>query len=78
MLGATLRWVKEPGLVLKPHRYRNGKFGTDEFKGGDWKCVSAEEKLRIYLQRDWSIRMSNPESAQHRGASLIVPRFVRP
>ncbi len=76
MLKARVRWGKEPETILRPHKFRNGKFKTEEFKGGDWKWVETEEGLKQYLRRGWSIRMSNPDSEYHRAPSLIVPRFV--
>jgi hypothetical protein len=77
MLEATVRWGKEPGIILRPHKFKNGKFQAEEFKGGDWKWVDGEEGLKQFLRRNWSIRMSDPESKQHRAPSLIVRRFIR-
>ena len=78
MLEATVRWGKEPGVILRPHKYRIGKFKTEKFKGEDWKWASTESELRTYPQRGWSIRMSNPDGIHHRGPSLIVPGYIRP
>jgi len=46
MLQATVRWGKEPGVVLKPHRFRNGKFKASEFKGGRSEWAASEEDLK--------------------------------
>jgi hypothetical protein len=77
MLQATVRWGKEPGVVLKPHRFRNGKFKASEFKGGRSEWAASEEDLKGLLRKGWSIRMSNPDSDYHRAPSLIIPAFVR-
>jgi hypothetical protein len=77
MLQAKVRWGKEPGVVLKPHRFRNGKFKASEFKGGRSEWADSEEDLKRFLRKGWSIRMSNPDSEHHRAPSLIVPAFVR-
>ena len=77
MLQATVRWGKEPGVVLKPHRFRNGKFKASEFKGGRSEWAASEEDLKGLLRKGWSIRMNNPDSDYHRAPSLIIPAFVR-
>jgi len=77
MRQATVRWGKEQGIVLKPHRFRNGKFRASEFKGGRSEWAASEEDLKRLLRKGWSIRMSNPDSDYHRAPSLIIPAFVR-
>ena len=77
MLESRVRRGKEPGVILRPHKFGNGKYKAEKFKGGDWEWVETEQGLRPFLQRGWSIRMSNPDTASHKAPSLIVPRFVR-
>jgi hypothetical protein len=77
MLVATVRWGKEPGTILTPHKFKNGKYKTEKFKGGDWKWVESEDDLKQWLRGNWSIRMSNTDSRFHSAPSLIAPRFVR-
>jgi hypothetical protein len=63
MLHATVKWGKEPGIKLRPHKFSNEKSKAEEFKGGDWEWVNKEDDLSRFLKRGWSIRMSNTDSS---------------
>jgi hypothetical protein len=76
MLEATVKWGKEKGIVLKPHKFKNGKFKSCEYKGGAERWAGTEEELKTFLRHGWSIRMSNRSSDNHRAPSLIVPNSI--
>ena len=63
---------EEPGVVLTPHRYKEGyyvvsmtRFEQDQF------AVQNEAELLDYVQRGYGVRMSNPNTEKHKAPSLI-------
>jgi hypothetical protein len=67
----TVRFGKDTGSTLTPHRSKRG-FVASKNKEGPHEYVQSEEQLIPYLQRGWSIRMSAPGHAP----SLICPDSV--
>jgi hypothetical protein len=66
----------DTGLVLEPHRYRNGKsfyFRASDAKDGPHYQVTREEDLIPHLKQGRAIRMS----CKHRPPSLILPASVK-
>lgn len=76
MLRTTVRWGEEKGIVLRPHKFRNGKFKASKCKSGPHRWATTEADLEGHVDQGWPIRMSNPDSDNHRAPSLIVPRFI--
>ena len=77
MLEFTVERSTDCGMVLVPHKRRDGSFLASKHKNGPHKQVGKEEDLVPLLKEGWSIRMS-PRGGQHRrGASLISPASIR-
>jgi hypothetical protein len=76
VLRYEVRWGDEVGVILTPHKHRDGKYVASKTKSGPHQRVDSIEELKSYLGRGWSIRMSNGDSKNHRGASLITPDSV--
>ena len=68
---------KEAGVMLVPHRYRDGKFLASKCKQGPHFRVDSTEELLTYMVSGHSIRMSNPETRTHRTPRLIRPQSIR-
>ena len=68
---------KEAGVLLVPHRYRDGKFLASKCKQGPHFRVDSTEELLTYMVSGHSIRMSNPETRHHRAPRLIRPQSIR-
>jgi hypothetical protein len=67
----NVRWGKDVGLTLKPHRHKQGYLASKS-KFGPHKYVNTEQELIPYLQKGWCIRMSAPDHA----SSLICANSV--
>jgi hypothetical protein len=68
---------KEAGVMLVPHRYRDGKYLASERKGGPHFRVESPEELLSHMVSGHYIRMSNPETRLHRTPRLIRPQSIR-
>jgi hypothetical protein len=68
---------KEAGVLLVPHRYRDGKFLASKCKQGPHFRVGSTEELLSHMVDGHSIRMSNPETRHHRTPRLIRPQSIR-
>lgn len=66
-----VRFGEDTGMVLRPHRFKEG-FRASETKYGRHEYVQSEEGLIHYLRLGWSIRMS----ARGHAPSLICPDSV--
>lgn len=76
LLKYEVRWGDEIGVVLSPHKHRDGKYIASKTKTGPHQRVGSIEELKSYLERGWSIRMSNSDSKNHRSPSLVTPRSI--
>ncbi len=76
MLKYTVKRGMDIGLVLIPHRHRNGKFLASKHKFGPHAWASNEEELKRLMDRGYSVRMSPKDKSHRRGASLIAPSFI--
>ena len=68
---------KEAGVMLVPHRYRDGKFIVSECRQGPHYRVGTTEELLSHMVSGHFIRMSNPETRTHRTPRLIRPQSIR-
>jgi len=65
---------KESGVVLIPHRDRNGKYVASMTRfERDYVRVETIRELEILARNGFGIRMSNTKSAKHSAPSLISP-----
>ncbi len=53
----TVRHRNDKGMVLTPHRYKDG-YRASRGKFGPHAYVQTEEELIPYLEKGWFIRMS--------------------
>ena len=68
---------EEAGVVLTPHCHDDGKFVASRTRfEKDYVRVESFRELCILAQHGFSIRMSNPHSANHRAPSLIAPESL--
>ena len=67
----------EPGVELTPHKHEDGKYvaSLTRFES-DYVRVETLRELKILADNGFSIRMSNPDSKNHRSPSLISPGSV--
>jgi hypothetical protein len=63
---------KEAGVMLVPHRYRDGTYLASKCKQGPHFRVDSPEELITHMVNGHYIRMSNPETRHHR-----TPRPIR-
>jgi hypothetical protein len=68
---------KEAGVLLVPHRYRDGKFLASKRKQGPHFRVGSTEELLTHMVSGHYIGMSNPETRHHRVPRLIRPQSIR-
>ena len=68
---------KEAGVMLVPHRYRNGTYLASKCKRGPHFRVGSTEELITHMVNGHYIRMSNPETRHHRTPRLIHPASIR-
>ena len=68
---------KEAGVMLVPHRYRDGKFLASKNKQGPHFRVDSTEELISHMVDGHYILMSNPETRHHRTPRLIHPTSIR-
>jgi hypothetical protein len=68
---------KEAGVLLVPHRYRDGKFVASKCKQGPHFRVASTEELLTYMVNGHYIGMSNPKTRSHRTPRLIRPQSIR-
>jgi hypothetical protein len=68
---------KEAGVLLVPHRYRDGNFLVSKCKQGPHFRVGTTEELLSYMVNGHSIHMSNPETRTHRTPRLIRAESIR-
>jgi hypothetical protein len=68
---------KEAGVMLVPHRYRNGTYLASKCKQGPHFRVDSTEELITHMVNGHYIRMSNPETRHHRTPRLIHPASIR-
>lgn len=64
------------GTLLFPHRHGDGQFVVSPTRfEKDYERVAKESELLAWLERGYSLRMSNPE-AGITGPSLIAPANI--
>jgi hypothetical protein len=68
---------KEAGVMLVPHRYRDGKYLASKCKQGPHLRVESTEELLTHMVSGYSIHMSNPETRHHRAPRLIRLQSIR-
>jgi hypothetical protein len=68
---------KEAGVMLVPHRYRDGTYLASKCKQGPHLRVESTEELLTHMVSGYSIHMSNPETRHHRAPRLIRPQSIR-
>ena len=68
---------KEAGVLLAPHRFRDGSFLASERRQGPHFRVHTTEELVTHMVSGHSIHMSNHESRSHRAPRLIRPESIR-
>jgi hypothetical protein len=66
-----VRYGKDKGMKLKPHRYPDGRFRMRRKAGDPW--ISVEEgQIESYLEKGYILRMS----AKGHSASGICPESI--
>jgi hypothetical protein len=75
MLYYDIRFGKDMGVRLTPHRFRDWNFRASRGKFGPHRFVHAESELIQYIRQGWSIRMSNPQASCP--PSLITPKSIQ-
>jgi hypothetical protein len=68
---------KEAGVLLVPHRFRDGSFLASKCKQGPHFRVHSTEELVTHMVSGHSIHMSNPETRTHRTPRLIRAESIR-
>ena len=68
---------KEAGVLLVPHRYRDGKYLASKCKQGPHFRVESPEELLSHMVSGHAIHMSNPETRHHRTPRLIRASSIR-
>ncbi len=64
----------EIGVVLSPHLHEDGKYVASMTRfDEDYVRVETYRELLILMKHGFSVRMSNPDSENHRAPSLISP-----
>jgi hypothetical protein len=68
----------EAGTVLEPHKHKCGRYvaSMSRFKK-DYVRVESLRELAILSQHGFSVRMSSPDSENHRAPSLISPDSLK-
>ena len=69
----TVQRGNDRGVVLVPHKCKDGSYLASMHKDGPHKHVWKEEDLVPLVRQGWSIRMSPRDKTHGRGASLISP-----
>lgn len=74
---SVVRRGKAVGTTLTPHLYTGNYFivSKTRFKS-DYVRVPNESQLLSYIRQGFSVRMSNPDVANHRSPSLIAPSSI--
>ncbi len=68
----------EAGVVLTPHLHEDGKYVASMTRfEQDYVRVETVRELGILARNGFSVRMSNPYSANHRAPSLISPGSIQ-
>ena len=67
----------EAGVMLVPHRYRDGKYLASKCKQGPHFRVGSTEELLSHMVSGHAIHMSNPETRNHRTPRLIRAASIR-
>jgi hypothetical protein len=68
---------KDAGIILTPHRGRNGMFTASRGRFGTHYLVANEIDLITHLRCGRSIRMSKTDSKYHKGPSWITPASIK-
>jgi hypothetical protein len=74
MLYYDVRFGKNAGIRLTPHRFRDGRFRASRGKSGPHKHVQTVEELIALIRQGQMVRMSNPEAGHP--PSLISPKSI--
>jgi hypothetical protein len=76
-LTSTVKRGKAQGTELRPHRHQDGSYVVSKTRfEKDYVRVWNEEELAEWVERGYSVRMSNPGVSSHRAASLISPDSI--
>lgn len=70
----TVRWGKNKGIQLHPHRFRDGAFHVMRKKGDTPTSVKSEGDLESWVERGYCLRMSNKK--ENHSPSLIAPNSI--
>lgn len=75
-LHAFVKYGSNQGVLLFPHRHKDGNFvvSMTRFKK-DYKLVSHEDHLIAWLEKGYRLRMSNSDRGI-RAPSLIAPQNI--
>ncbi len=65
------------GVTLYPHKFRDGNYVVSKSRfQSDYIRLANIGEVKQYIERGYSLRMSNPSSAKHRAPSLISPSSI--
>ena len=74
---SIVRRGKTVGTKLTPHVYAGNYFVVSKTRfESDYVRVPDESQLLSYVQQGYSVRMSNPNVANHRSPSLVAPSSI--
>jgi hypothetical protein len=76
-LYSVVKRGKAVGTTLTPHLYAGNYFIASKTRfESDYVRVPNESQLLSYVRRGFSVRMSNPDVANHRSPSLVAPSSI--
>ena len=76
-LHAVVQRGKAVGTILYPHVHKDGHYVVSPTRyEKDYIRVRSLEEVKEHLRRGFSVRMSNPNQANHRAPSLVAPSSV--
>lgn len=79
ILRAKVSRGNEKGLWLFPHKFRDGMYVVSKSRfESDYIRVPSQEEAKRYIEKGYSLRMSNLDSASHKSPSLIRPERIEP
>lgn len=76
-LQAVVKRGNAIGTVLRPHRHEDGHYVVSMTRfEKDYIRVANPDELPLWVDKGYSLRMSNPNVSNHRSPSLISPASI--
>ena len=65
------------GVTLYPHKFKDGNYVVSKSRfQSDYIRLTNIGEIKQYIEKGYSLRMSNPNSEKHRAPSLISPSSI--